>query len=592
MTNLYIKKLIVSGGGKEPSVLEFDEGLNIICGPSNTGKSYILECIDYLFGSDKIRFDRSTGYNNIKLIVVTENGSITLDRELDSNKIRVHSNNHKIESGDYRTSGKKNISDVWLSLIGIDKEHFIIKNSRYDKQRLTWRTFSHMFLIKESIVFQEASIILPRQNTAHTAALSALFFLITGQDFAESDPKEEKKIKEARKKAVADYINKRLNDFAERKNELNKLPVGDEEYLQEKVENILVEIAKTEEKIADSVNRSKQLLKEIYIVSDQLAECNTLYNRYKALKTQYASDIKRLTFIVEGELHKGKIHPNSKCPFCDSSISSSQREASYVEASHAELHRIQLQLDDLLEAEQDLIKERSTLETKLARLNNEKSDVELLINDELKPKIAGLRSTLYDYRRAIEIRNESVVITKYETTMKSELFEAMMEDESAVEFKIKAYFNNEIIATLDIYLNRILEACKFDGYSSAYFDSSSFDIFINGTPKDTYGKGYRAFLNTVLAISLMEYLTDKGKYAPELLIIDSPILSLKEKEDGVASDTMKAALFQYLLDNQSHGQVIIVENDIPDLDYSSANVIQFTKDESYGRYGFLNGVRQ
>lgn len=176
--------------------------------------------------------------------------------------------------------------------------------------------------------------------------------------------------------------------------------------------------------------------------------------------------------------------------------------------------------------------------------------------------------------------------------MKSELFEAMMEDESAVEFKIKAYFNNEIIATLDIYLNRILEACKFDGYSSAYFDSSSFDIFINGTPKDTYGKGYRAFLNTVLAISLMEYLTDKGKYAPELLIIDSPILSLKEKEDGVASDTMKAALFQYLLDNQSHGQVIIVENDIPDLDYSSANVIQFTKDESYGRYGFLNGVRQ
>lgn len=37
MTNLYIKKLIVSGGGKEPSVLEFDEGLNIICGPSNTG---------------------------------------------------------------------------------------------------------------------------------------------------------------------------------------------------------------------------------------------------------------------------------------------------------------------------------------------------------------------------------------------------------------------------------------------------------------------------------------------------------------------------------------------------------------------------
>lgn len=419
-----------------------------------------------------------------------------------------------------------------------------------------------------------------------------LLFLITGQDFADSDPKEEKKIKEARKKAVADYINKRLYDFAERKNELNKLPIGDEEYLREKVENVLAEIAETEARIANSVNRSKQLLKEIYIVSEQLAECNTLYNRYQALKTQYASDIKRLTFIVEGKLHKEKVHPNSKCPFCDSSISSSDTECSYVEASHAEFHRIQLQLDDLAEAEYDLIKERSAIESKLASLNKEKSDVELLLSDELKPKIAALKATLYDYRRAIEVRNESVVISKYETKMKSELLEAMLEEESEVEFKIKSYFSGDIIAKLDSYLNIVLKTCKFEAYSSAYLDPSSFDIIINGTPKNTYGKGYRAFLNTVLAVSLMEYLSDKGKYAPELLIIDSPILSLKEKGDGIASDTMKAALFQYLLDNQENGQVIIVENDIPELDYSNANVIQFTKDESYGRYGFLNGVRQ
>ena len=54
---------------------------------------------------------------------------------------------------------------------------------------------------------------------------------------------------------------------------------------------------------------------------------------------------------------------------------------------------------------------------------------------------------------------------------------------------------------------------------------------------------------------------------------------------------MKAALFQYLIDNQDHGQVIIAENDIPKLDYSEANIIRFTKDAENGRYGFLNGVR-
>ena len=54
---------------------------------------------------------------------------------------------------------------------------------------------------------------------------------------------------------------------------------------------------------------------------------------------------------------------------------------------------------------------------------------------------------------------------------------------------------------------------------------------------------------------------------------------------------MKAALFQYLLDNQNAGQIIIIENSIPKLDYRKANVIPFTKDIAQGRYGFLYDVR-
>ncbi len=138
---------------------------------------------------------------------------------------------------------------------------------------------------------------------------------------------------------------------------------------------------------------------------------------------------------------------------------------------------------------------------------------------------------------------------------------------------------------------RVLKLCKYEGLSSAYFSPSSFDVFINGKSKDAFGKGYRAFLNTVLAVALMEYLSERGRYAPGVLIIDSPILSLKEVGDEKASDTMKAALFQYMLNNQDYGQTIIIENNIPELDYSKANVIQFTKDATRGRYGFLNGVR-
>ena len=49
MDRFFIKKLIITGKGKEPSVIDFDAGLNIVCGPSDTGKSYIVECIDGSF---------------------------------------------------------------------------------------------------------------------------------------------------------------------------------------------------------------------------------------------------------------------------------------------------------------------------------------------------------------------------------------------------------------------------------------------------------------------------------------------------------------------------------------------------------------
>ena len=77
--------------------------------------------------------------------------------------------------------------------------------------------------------------------------------------------------------------------------------------------------------------------------------------------------------------------------------------------------------------------------------------------------------------------------------------------------------------------------------------------------------------------------------------MDSPILSLKEKEDHIGeehmSETMKIGLFKYLLLHQDSRQTIIIENEIPNLDYSSAHIEEFTKDENRGRYGLITGYR-
>ncbi len=129
----------------------------------------------------------------MKLIIATENGRITLERQLDTKKIEAHSTDRDMKSGSYGISGKKNnISDLWPQLIGIDEEHHIIKNSRFEKQRLTWRTFSHMFLIKETNVFQEQVHNLAQTEHGINSATFRTALSISGIDFAEVVPLEEK----------------------------------------------------------------------------------------------------------------------------------------------------------------------------------------------------------------------------------------------------------------------------------------------------------------------------------------------------------------------------------------------------------------
>ena len=78
MNRFTIRKLTVSGGGHQDSIIEFTDGLNLIIGPSNTGKSLIMDCIDYVFGfTPKVNrpskiVDNSNGYTHVELELKTD----------------------------------------------------------------------------------------------------------------------------------------------------------------------------------------------------------------------------------------------------------------------------------------------------------------------------------------------------------------------------------------------------------------------------------------------------------------------------------------------------------------------------------------
>lgn len=592
--SFYIEKIIVTGSGKTDSIIELSNGVNIIYGPSNTGKTYIVKCIDYMFGSEREPIDISTGYQYIKIIVRTQCGTITMSRKIGENKIEVSSNDNNVPSGKYatkasRTNYDKTINSVWLSLIGINDLHLVISNENYKKQILSWRTFSHMFMLTETKIISEYSAILSGRDTSNTAVIASLIFLLSGQNFADTETKDAKEIKEAKKNAVKAYINKELFRLSERNQELlAQLKENPNIDIAVEIEKIMAEISTNEKRINSSIEENQKILAQLYEKNENLSECNVLLNRYDELTTQYDADLKRLNFIVDGEANLNASF-STHCPFCDGEVVVKKNQ-NYIDAAKSDYKKIKLQAKDLESASKELRSEKLSLEQEIGTLMAKKKSIEELIEKELKPQVFNLKEKLSTYKDAIECQKEIDILKKLSEQKTADMIENDTDEESELKFKVKEHLDYSFINELSNGIKSFLENCNYDNLLSVIFDKADMDIVINGKKKSSNGKGYNAYFNSVVAIVLSRYMESKAKYSPDFLVLDSPILSLKEKEAKKPSETMRNTLFENIVDNQKGIQTIVIENEIPEINYKDANIIHFTKEKNNGRYGFLLDV--
>ena len=562
--SFYIEKIIVTGSGKTDSIIELSNGVNIIYGPSNTGKTYIVKCIDYMFGSEREPIDISTGYQYIKIIVRTQCGTITMSRKIGENKIEVSSNDNNVPSGKYatkasRTNYDKTINSVWLSLIGINDLHLVISNENYKKQILSWRTFSHMFMLTETKIISEYSAILSGRDTSNTAVIASLIFLLSGQDFAETETKDTKEIKEAKKNAVKAYINKELFRLSERNQELlAQLKENPNIDIAVEIEKIMAEISTNEKRINSSIEENQKILAQLYEKNENLSECNVLLNRYDELTTQYDADLKRLNFIVDGEANLNTSF-STHCPFCDGEVVVKKNQ-NYIDAAKSDYKKIKLQAKDLESASKELRSEKLSLEQEIGTLMAKKKSIEELIEKELKPQVFNLKEKLSTYKDAIECQKEIDILKKLSEQKTADMIENDTDEESELKFKVKEHLDYSFINELSNGIKSFLENCNYDNLLSVIFDKADMDIVINGKKKSSNGKGYNAYFNSVVAIVLSRYMESKAKYSPDFLVLDSPILSLKEKETKKPSETMRNTLFENIVDNQKGIQTIVIVN--------------------------------
>ena len=562
-----------------------------------------------MFGGNSIPFSKSaTGYDSVSMTMRSDEGYVfeatraieegkTGDRG--SSTVTVSSSVPGIDSDKYKV---QDYSNLLLKLLGIDKSPQIISTERYATQALTIRTIFHFFFLDEDHIIREKTALDTPEHSKITASMTALYYFLTENNLESIIPKlsdEEIKELEMQKTGVINYISKKIKAMEDKRGELESIlaQIGDID-VEGRIDAIVDEISSVEREIIEANNQSRKLLEHVYSASAALEEARFLQNRYRALQSQYQSDIKRLEFIIDSDNKDAAHQAPVQCPFCDHDITNHKKRESFIASSREELTAVQSQLIELAKTQKDTDDDIVKLEEKLRGLNAHNESVQRLINGSLKPHAAELKEILATYRRVIELKRQMLSFDEFAEDIKRDSENQAETEEKAKNFNPRTVLNkDDLWRNYSQFFGAMVKACAYPNCMYAGMSIDTYDAVVNSKFKKDEGKGYRAFLNTIVLFSLMKYLEQHGKYAPRLLILDSPILSLKEKKQSYgiteaekASPGMRVSLFKYMIENCGSNQVIIAENEIPDsgvIDYGKARIIEFTLDESTGRFGFL-----
>lgn len=600
MQSFRIKQLRVSGAGKIDGFIEFADGLNVIQGRSNTGKTWILKCIYYLFSSDKNPFSPLTGYSDIEGVFVTERyGDITIKRKLNDTQAEVICNNQEVEDGIYDTNykgkGPLYLNDLWLRIIGLDETIRVPKNSRYARERISWTNIANVFFADEDEIDKSTSLVI-KDSTYETAIIASLYFLLTGDYKKGVEEILKPEVANEKKKAVVSYIEEQVAALSDKKvsyiRQLEELAGVDvDKQMQELTEGI----SALQQEMSELMEENAAVIRQISEYQQEDANCRVLIDRYKSLASQYKADLQRLDFIAKGEKAVKGLPANDVCPFCGGPVES--HDESYNAAIQAETKRIVSELAVIVATENSVREERAGISKNISELSSRRAEISEAIAERTL-KINDYRTNLQRYRDYTKLQSGIDFVNEQLQTLGQKKVSELQKKKNPPLYHAKKEFEELVGTEFNELLNKILKECNYRaGYAS--WDFKTFDILMDGVSKEEdQGKGYRSFLNSVIALMLYEYFnSDEVFIKPGILMIDTPLLGFDENEDGIQGATLKNGLYQYFINHKGAGQVIIVDNlnVMPDIDLQAAGakVTTYHKDEKDGHvYGFMPSWRK
>ncbi len=597
---LYLTKLAVLGNGKTPAEVSFSKGLNVISGASETGKSYIIECIDYILaGKDPPKnIKEAEGYQKIQAELRTFDGRIfTLSRQFNDNLILMSEcpyeefgQSESLKLSTQHSDSKDNLSAYLLSLLQLYGKQ-LKKNQWNEKKSISFRDLTKFCIIKETKIINDKSPIFDGYVTDETTNKSLFKLLLTGKDDTSLEQLENPEYGKARIKGKIELVKADIESKNKQITELKKTSetlTTDEINVQ--IQKLVAIVEGAHKDIEEQEKKRQNIWVELDHLKSVMVQNQAIKKRFDILNNVYSSDLKRLDFINEGAFGIDQLK-EINCPLCDSLIDKkllepySEKDDNFLSSVKSEFDKIQLKQKELREA----IKEKEAIMESagqsIAKKQVEFDAIDKYIGDKLKPIHELHSEELHNFMKLNEDKAQVKLLESQIDVLNTSLAHLLR---LLNEKQQKA---PEMDAGVDIYTELSKEIKDFIfswGFDySVYFDPSAYDITIDNEKRSNSGKGYRALYLSAFMLGVLQFCVKKDLKHPRFLVLDSPLVTYKEQDK--APEFVKNRFYESLaqLSYINKVQIIIIENiDPPASILNNINYIHFTKNVNVPRYGF------
>ena len=608
MENCYfiVKKVIVQGLDQLYEA-DFEEGLNIIWGDLDSGKSTLLLLIDYCLGGkeDYLDYDEIKAKGRVAYLEADLNGSITtFERVLhhSDSEIKVYSKSFDQKDTVYPKICSPNTTtiqpDGWISDLILEKLEIpkvSIKESKIrddaDSYRLSFRDLMKLIFLKQTKVASEnlMDAVNPKLLNKNVEIQKFIYGVHDEQlPTLHSDLKANTVALETLKtktENIRDFL-KSTESLGSNFEELDEL--------RSNLTNIDGEISALTKKESYANLISEECSNQLSELKGQLERLNRKHEEIGEkladifkLKATYEHDLQCIKSSKSLKKHNlnHRLRPDFDCPLCNSKVTLDSvplEEAEIEKEERSIKNRIQGCKDsiDKLTLEQDKIKEDADILNRI--LFNLRQEFDSRNIGQISPLVDSIR-TLNDSKKFLYGQISTLEKNiKLNNKLKETTDEIEHKAKSIVSLKekIKNIEKNltdisDIFEKLTSEFKLLMSKSKLSNNYGASIDKRFLPEFRERPYSKISSGGVRTIMSVNLFISRLRFLIKYGGHLPTTLMLDTPGQNIgryaraSNEEEDLSDPAIYEEIYKQIIQikeladkHRKKHQIIVVDNDL------------------------------